>query len=120
MLHTSLIMKTMWPFKRKKADQRNPPRKNTACSHCGSENTAIAAYSGAAEPDYIKVWRGQRYVKSRCFDCGRTFYSEECKDGSPLDFDPGEEETVYDEEALRAAEEEVKRQAEEDRRYPGW
>ncbi len=81
----------------------------------------VTSYHGTDQPDHIRTWRGQRYVTWKCSDCGRDFYAEEPPQGIPeeaLDDD----KMVDDEDALSAAEEEVKREAdnEGDHRYrPG-
>lgn len=54
----------------------------------------------------------------RCFDCGRDFYGEEPQ-GGITDEALADGQAIDDEEALREAEDELKRQVEEedDRRY---
>jgi len=49
----------------------------------------------------------------RCFDCGLDFYGEEPQ-GGIIDEVMAEGQVIDDEEALRAAEEEIERQVEED------
>jgi hypothetical protein len=106
----------MWPFKRKKQSQHDGA--GLPCSYCGSRNTAVKSYHGTDQPDYIRVWRGQRYVTFRCLNCKQDFYAKEPQNGL------GEEalssdSMIDDEDELRAAEDEIKRQIEEedDRRY---
>ena len=70
-------------------------------------------YHGADEPNYVKVWRGQRFLTYRCSDCGQDFYGDEPR-GRVIKETLGDDPVIDDEEALRAAEEEVKRQTEED------
>lgn len=74
---------------------------------------------GSEQGNYIRAWRGQRYVTCRCLDCGKDFYAEEPREGLDIEAITGDE-TVEDEEALRAAEDELKRQVDEenDRRCP--
>ena len=106
----------MWPFKRKK---ENPNQQSDMpCSYCGSHNTVVKSYSGREGPDYIKTWRGQRYITCRCLDCKRDYYTNEPFLGL------GEEALspdtpINDEDELRSAEDELKRQIEEedDRRF---
>jgi hypothetical protein len=80
-------------------------------------HTIVKATQGIDRSNYIKIWRGQRYLTCRCLNCGQDFYTEE----------PGVElpeavlthdEIVDDEEELRAAEDELKKrtQDEKDRR----
>ena len=105
----------MWPFKRKKKDREKQPSGPT-CTLCGSTNTIAVSYGD----DLIKAWRGQRYVTCRCRDCGRDFYSDEIKAAEAQA--AAEDRMIDDEEALHAAEEELKRKTDEndDRRYlPG-
>jgi len=49
----------------------------------------------------------------RCFDCGLDFYGEEPQEGI-IDEVIADGQVIDDEEALRAAEEEIERQVEED------
>ncbi len=105
----------MWPFKRKKKD-RNKQSSGPPCTHCGSTNTIALSHAN----NQIKAWRGERYVTCRCLDCGRDFYSDEV-DAAEAQAE-AEDRMVDDEEALRAAEEELRRRTdgEDDRRYmPG-
>ena len=109
----------MCPFKRKQASkhtQHRPP-----CPCCKSNNTKIVSSSQVTgEPDYIKTWRGKRYVTYRCSDCGRDFYIEE-----PIqnieEILPSDEGIIEDVDELMAAEEGLKRQADEenDHRFKG-
>ncbi len=95
----------MWPFKRKKKPTYTSPK----CPHCGSTHTVLQT-GGEENPDYVRAWRGQRYWDYRCLDCNQSFYTEEQPGGAPDEaFDDGR--TVDDEEALRMAENELKRQA---------
>jgi DNA-directed RNA polymerase subunit RPC12/RpoP len=89
----------MWLFKRKKAKELPTA---LPCPHCGSAQTA---------PKAVKGWRGERYVSYRCAACGRDFYGDEPPEGLP---DPEEGPAIEDEDALRKAEEELKRRADED------
>jgi hypothetical protein len=75
-------------------------------------------YHGTDEPSHVKVWRGQRSLTYKCLDCGQNFYAQEPKGGiSEENLEDGP--IIDDEEALGAAEKELKRQTEEDddRRY---
>jgi hypothetical protein len=73
---------------------------------------------GTEQDDHIRTWRGQRYVAWRCSDCGRAFYSEEPQQGLLEILSPNEK-VIDDEEELQAAEEELRKQADEegDHRY---
>ena len=102
----------MWLFRRKK-NIREPQRINPPCSYCGSSNTKLILYQGTDHPNYVKTWRGQRSFAYRCLDCGQDFYGEESQDGI-IDKILAEGHIIDDEEALRAAEEEMERQVEED------
>jgi hypothetical protein len=109
----------MWPFKRKqpsKHTQSGPP-----CPYCMSNNTkAVASSQLTGKPDYIKTWKGQRYITCRCSECGRDFYVEATLPniGGIL---PTDENIVEGEDELAAAEEELKRRADEenDHRFKG-
>lgn len=106
----------MWPFKRKNA------RKNTQvrplCHYCESMNTKVANSPASEQPDYNKTWRGQRYITCKCLDCGREFYIEEPTQDIEESFF-SDESFIADEDELLAAEEELKRQTDEedDRRF---
>ena len=102
----------MWPFRHKKT-QRESQRSGPPCSHCGSTNTRLIVYHGTDHPNYVRIWRGQRSLTYRCFDCGLDFYGEEPQ-GGIIDEVMAEGQVIDDEEALRAAEEEIERQVEED------
>jgi len=71
----------------------------------------------SGDPDYIKTWRGQRYMMLRCRDCKRDFY-EDASSGIP-DTLISEDSEIDDEDELRSAEEALKRQMEDedDRRF---
>jgi hypothetical protein len=113
----------MWIF-RKKRDRSKRETESRLCPFCGSPETRVDT-SGAAEGiSPVKAWRGERLTSMKCLSCRRTFYAE------PVDADADPSATptarngsalIDDEEALRAAEEELKRQtdAEGDRRYRG-
>ena len=102
----------MWLFRRKTIKKEQQPS-GPSCSYCGSSNTRIIIYYGTGEPDYVKVWRGQRFLAYKCLDCGQNFYTKEPKGGiSEENLEDGP--IIDDEEALQAAEEEVKKQTEED------
>lgn len=75
-------------------------------------------YHGTGEPDYIRIWRGQRYLTCRCSKCGHDFYAEEPQQGLEGLVLPGDR-MIDDEDELREAEEEIKRRADEegDHRY---
>ena len=106
----------MWPFKRKKASQN--PRSRPSCSYCMSTNTTVSSYNGTEQPDYVRTWRGQQYITCRCLDCGQVFYLEGTQQ-ELIEEILSDDEMFNDEEELRAAEDELKRQAddESDHRY---
>lgn len=103
-------------FFRRKKKALSPDPLPVACPHCGSRETRVTV-SGAGEGSHIKAWRGERYVTLRCLSCGRDFYGDEPPDG--VDGLHSGEAMIEDEEALREAEEDLKRRTDEqnDRRY---
>ena len=95
-------------FGRKKPSvehQRPGPR----CSRCGSTNTGLIVYHGTDQPNYVRIWRGRRFLTYRCFDCGQDFYQKEPPGGAPDEVMTGSR-LIDDEEALRRAEEELKKE----------
>jgi hypothetical protein len=101
----------MWLFKRKKPTPKNGAF-SPVCSFCNSTHTRIFNRTDSEHPDFIKTWRGHRYVTCRCLDCGRDFYVNEPETGITTEAAEGNE-IVEDEETLRAAEEELKREIED-------
>ena len=101
----------MWPFKRKKAKQ-NDPSSGIACSHCGSTHTKVVAHYQTDPPDYVRTWRGKRYITCKCLECGHDFYSEAPSQGLP-DEVTMDNHMIAHEEELRTAEEEIRRELEE-------
>ena len=104
----------MWPFKRNKTTKINN-RAGPICSHCNSTNTV-----GLPQRHLdIKIWRGQRYWTWRCLDCERDFYTEVpyevLKNKATKD---DENELIDNEEELQVAEDEIRKniEEEEDRR----
>ena len=65
------------------------------------------------QPDYVRTWRGQRYLNFRCSSCGRNFYVEEPPEGIDEAL-LSDDRIIDDEGALNAAEEELRRQTKED------
>jgi hypothetical protein len=102
----------MWFFKRNRQNQK-PQTSGALCTICGSANTKLVVNHGTVSPNYIRVWKGQRVLTYRCLNCGQDFYGDVPKGGitdEMLDSDG----LIDDEEALRAAEEDLKKQSEED------
>jgi hypothetical protein len=79
------------------------------CTNCGSDHARVIVYHGTDHPDYVRVWKGRRFLTCRCADCGQEFYIEEPRMGNN---DPifSNDQMVDDEEALQAAEDDLKRQ----------
>jgi hypothetical protein len=96
----------MWLFKRKKIKQEHQ-KSGPICSHCKSANTKIISFYHGGQPENLKIWRGQRYSTCRCNDCGQDFYVEE---QSIPDWDINDNEAIDNEEELRAAEEELRKE----------
>lgn len=95
----------MWPFKRKKDKKEENQAFAIQCTNCGSTRVRV-------KTDSAKAWRGERYLTCRCLDCGRDFYADEPPNWQPGDL-PDDEDLVDDEEALEKAEEELRRQIED-------
>ena len=102
----------MWLFRRKRIKKESDSSR-PSCPFCESRNTRLIVNHGTGEPDYVKVWRGQRSLTYRCLNCGQDFYAKEPQ-GGVSDEILNDDHIIDDEEAFRAAEEELKRQAEED------
>jgi hypothetical protein len=101
----------MWFFKHVKQTDKTPVS-GPACTLCGSTKTKLVVNHGTDRPDYVRIWKGQRVLTYRCLNCGGDFYADEPPGGIPdamLDSDS----LIDDEEALRAAEAELKRQTEQ-------
>ncbi|MBN1189859.1 MAG: hypothetical protein JXA46_08910 [Dehalococcoidales bacterium] len=101
----------MWLFRRKKKET-GPKGSVPRCNFCGSTNTMLHNYHGGDDPNPVRTWRGQRYLTCRCLDCGREFYIDEPAGGIPADM-PTDEDMI-DEDELRRAEEELKRQIDDE------
>jgi uncharacterized protein with PIN domain len=109
----------MWPFKRKQAGRYTQPR--PPCPYCKGSNIKVVSSSQVTgQPGYIKTWKGQRYITCRCSECGRDFYI-----GATLqnieEILPPDESIIENEDELKAAEEELERQSDEenDHRFRG-
>lgn len=102
----------MWPFKQKNKD-KIPEQSDIACTFCLSTKTIVITHHGGDQANYIRTWRGQRHLTCRCLDCERDFYADVSNVAidSRIDRD---DQLIDDEEALRAAENEIKRQADEE------
>ncbi len=101
----------MWLFRRKKANPE--PQPGPPCSYCRSTRTKVISCHETGQPDHVKTWRGQRYWTCHCYDCGRDFYSEEPQEGLSVEA-LADDEIIENQEELRMAEDEIKRQIEED------
>ncbi len=101
----------VWPFTGKKISKGEG--KPVPCPYCNSNETVPVSDYRAEKPDYIKTWRGQRYVTRRCLKCGEDFYVAEPPRG-PGEVDLPDDRTIEDEDELRRAEEERKRQADDE------
>ena len=97
----------MWFIKHKKLKPENSGF-SPSCAYCNSTNTKVVTRYNAETPDYVKIWRGQRYITCRCFNCGKDFYTNEPEEGLNEEAMYADE-IVSDPEELRAAEEELVR-----------
>jgi hypothetical protein len=102
----------MWPFNRKK-NLKSEENGGPPCSYCGSRDTRINVNFGNDQPDFIKTWRGQRYVTYHCRKCNQDFSLAEPPGGIDIQTQIGNQ-LIDDEEALREAEEALKRDLNED------
>ncbi len=100
----------MWPLKRKKISPK-PQWSGPSCSFCHGNHTVALAPYDTVPPKEVKIWRGQRYWICRCLSCGQNFYAEEPAEG--VASTGALSDLIEDEAELLAAEDEVKRQAED-------
>ncbi|HSW57231.1 MAG TPA: hypothetical protein VLH15_02390 [Dehalococcoidales bacterium] len=98
-------------FKRKKEKQAGSIG-GPQCSVCGSVNVNLKVNYAGEQPDYIKTWRGRRYLPYHCRDCQIDFNVPEEKFGimAQNQIDDG----MIDEEALKAAEDELRKEMDEE------
>ncbi|HXY75166.1 MAG TPA: hypothetical protein VEH58_07550 [Dehalococcoidales bacterium] len=90
----------------------NTKKQNLPCPKCGSKNTGTIVDGDSSQADYVKVWRGKKYFSWKCRDCGHDFYGEAPTENEPQNNDLYLE--PIDKAALKAAENELKKQADED------
>jgi DNA-directed RNA polymerase subunit RPC12/RpoP len=102
----------MWPFKRKKNNQ-SEVSEGIRCPSCGSVSTQLHVHFGNQQPDYIKTWRGKRYLTYRCLSCQTDFSVVEPLEGIDIS-NHISSELIDDEEELKAAEEELRRDADQE------
>jgi DNA-directed RNA polymerase subunit RPC12/RpoP len=101
----------IWPFKRQKAE-KTKQNSGPECPSCRSKNTKIKVNFGNDQPDYVKTWRGSRYLTYHCFNCETDFSIAEPQGGLDIEAQIGNQ-LIDDEEALKAAEEDLKRDVDE-------
>jgi len=101
----------MWPFKKHKT-KSSTKWVSPNCPNCNSTQTGIISFQDSNQTDYVRVWRGQRFVTCRCFACGKDFYVPEPITGVSTDSIVTDDGIDFEE--LRLAEEELKRKTEED------
>jgi hypothetical protein len=101
-----------WPFKNQK--KGNPELgRNPACPSCGSRDTRLKVNYGNDQPDYIKTWRGQRFLTYHCENCQTDFSLREPAGGFEIESQI-KDQIVDDESALTEAEEDLKRAADDE------
>jgi DNA-directed RNA polymerase subunit RPC12/RpoP len=102
-------------FRRKKS-KPGSEESGIVCPRCGSHSTQSLSHDLNQDAGHVKVWRGQRFANYRCITCGTEFYADEATPNGPAS---NSDRMIEDEEELRAAEEELKRQtdAKDDRRF---
>jgi hypothetical protein len=98
----------MWLFKRHGKESKEDLA-GVECPTCRRRNTKIKVNFGNDQPDYIKTWRGQRFVIYHCLNCQKDFSISEPPQGIDIEAHIGNQ-TVDDEDALKAAEEDLKRE----------
>ena len=97
-------------FKNKKEKQKHLQLGPT-CPHCKSTNTVVLTDPINIQP-YIRIWRGQRFMTCRCLECGQDFYSKYIS--REHSYKPANEDDIIENEyLLRAAEEEIKKQVDD-------
>jgi transcriptional regulator NrdR family protein len=101
----------MWPFKRKNSTDKSVSP-GLQCPHCQSTDTKVITHHGTDEASYVKIWRGQRYVTCRCLSCGQDFYTEDA--GDIIETELNNDDSIDDPQALQAAENELKRQVDDE------
>jgi len=75
-------------------------------------NTIVITHHGNDQANYIRTWRGQRYLTCQCLDCGQDFYAD--VPIAQIEAQLIENDRIIDdEEALRQAENELKREIDE-------
>lgn len=101
----------MWFFKRAKKDSTD--YHGPECPGCHSRKTRLRASISDGQPDYVQTWRGKRYLTYRCQKCGGEFSVDESDAGVNIEIQT-EAVGIDDEEALKTAEENLKRETDED------
>ncbi len=99
-------------FRRKNNGESSKPDR-PICLYCGSRNTGLKVSYDGDSPDFVKAWRGQKYLIYQCYDCHRDFninYAD-----MPVPFESQiDEPDIDDADELRMAEEELKRRTDEE------
>jgi hypothetical protein len=106
--------KHMWIFKKKKKEQFR--QTSITCTFCRSTKTTVITHHGTGQSNYIRAWRGKRYITCRCLDCGQDFYADVPQAEIEREIS-NDERLIDDEEALRQAEDELKREADEEQNH---
>ncbi len=110
-------MPGLWPFKRKSNPGTGKALPGPACTFCRSTHTLIINVHGDSFDSPVRTWRGRRYLTCRCLDCGKDFYGDApAGETAPP---PDEQREVDNEAELKAAEDELRREIDEndDRRF---
>jgi hypothetical protein len=100
-----------WPLKRKK-EKAIDHSILVKCPQCASRDTTLKVNYGNDQPDYVKTWRGQRYLTFHCAVCSTDFSIAEAEANISIESQIGSEQ-IDDEEALIAAEEQLKHDLDE-------
>ncbi len=99
----------MWPFKKKK----DKPQAGLYCPYCRSNRVLEITGDNETSLPHITVWRGIRCLSFECRSCARIFYTGESADVHS-DMMSTNDVMIEDEEQLKIAENELKKQADID------
>ena len=103
----------MWLFKPKK-EPIEPTQTDHSCPRCQSTHTSKKISPDGSQADQIKFWRGKRYNTFVCLDCSCEFYEDEPAEQLIENASATSDDDQIDEATLNAAEDELRKQTDED------